>query len=298
MIRKWLELNFSVSRREYNGLVALAVLILLIRVVSTAISWWQHEQTTPVSAAELVMIRELESLPEPQSRFSPSKKNRQQHMASSQLFRFDPNTASVQDWQRLGLSAKQAAAIIRYREKGGVFRKKSDVARMYTIRPDLYTRLEPYIDIEEIEVKSGINQPVAKPVAPIIALHDADSAMLTTVRGLGPAFASRIIRYRDRLGGFYTLLQLKEVYGMDSMRLAQILPQLSLDAGRIKRIFINKINFDELKGHPYLRYKQISALIAYRNQHGPFKSGEDLKKVVILPPETIQKLEPYLNFND
>ncbi|PST82314.1 hypothetical protein C7T94_16145 [Pedobacter yulinensis] len=295
MIRKWLGLHFGMSRREYNGLVVLAVLITLVRLCSAAWSWWQSGKATGPTITELAAVRELQALPEARP-FALKPREKRSLRRTQRFFRFDPNKANQADWQELGLSEKQAAAILRYREKGGVFRRKADVARMYTIRPELYQKLEPYIDIQEVTA----NEPRfnAEKVSQIIIvpLHEADSAGLTSVRGLGPAFASRIVRYRDRLGGFYSLHQLAEVYGMDSLRLQQILPQLRLDPSKIRRIPVNQVTFDQLKGHPYLRYKQVSALIAYRDQHGPYKSTADLKKVVILPPETIRKLEPYLIF--
>ena len=126
-----------------------------------------------------------------------------------------------------------------------------------------------------------------------IDLNTADSLALDQVSGIGPAFASRILKYRERLGGFYVLEQLKEVYGVDSAHFAQWLPQLALNTAAIRKIDINTASFEELKRHPYLSYKQINALIQYRKQHGAYANLSDLKNIPLFTDEILRKLAPY-----
>lgn len=118
---------------------------------------------------------------------------------------------------------------------------------------------------------------------------------METVRGIGPAFASRIIKYRNRLGGFHSKDQLREVYGLDSIKYEQIKDQLRV-SGTIRKININTSTFNELKTHPYLNYKQINAIIQYRKQHGNYTDIDDLHQVSILNPEFLRKIAPYLSF--
>jgi competence ComEA-like helix-hairpin-helix protein len=98
------------------------------------------------------------------------------------------------------------------------------------------------------------------------------------------------------LGGFYTKEQLKEVYGLDSLKYSQIQDQVSIDAKLIQKIDLNTASFEQLKKHPYLTYKQMNAIIQYRQQHGYFQSIEDLNKVAILNKEIIRKIESYFTF--
>ena len=127
-----------------------------------------------------------------------------------------------------------------------------------------------------------------------IELNTADSLALDQVSGIGPAFASRILKYRERLGGFYAIEQLKEVYGVDSAHFAQWLPQLALNTAAIRKIDINTASFEELKRHPYLSYKQINALIQYRKQHGAYANLSDLKTIPLFTDEILRKLAPYI----
>jgi DNA uptake protein ComE-like DNA-binding protein len=95
------------------------------------------------------------------------------------------------------------------------------------------------------------------------------------------------------LGGFYSLEQLKEVYGVDSAHFAQWLPQLTLNTAVVRKIDVNTATFEELKRHPYLSYKQINALIQYRKQHGAYASLSDLKSIPLFTDEILRKLAPY-----
>ena len=137
--------------------------------------------------------------------------------------------------------------------------------------------------------------PKLKPGA-TVELNTADSAQLTTVHGIGPSFAMRIIRYRYRLGGYYNKEQLKEVYGIDASKYDEIKDQLTVNRGAITKININAISFASLRQLPYLDYKQASAIIEYRNQHGKYASMDDIKNVAIITPEIITKIEPYISF--
>ena len=130
----------------------------------------------------------------------------------------------------------------------------------------------------------------------IIEINTADSAKLTELHGIGPSFARRIIGYRQRLGGFYKKEQLKEVFGMDSMTYASLAPQVSVNVARIKKININTVTFDELSHFPYLSYKQMNAVIRFREEHGDYESINDIDNVAIIDKATLRKIKSYLKY--
>jgi len=130
----------------------------------------------------------------------------------------------------------------------------------------------------------------------VIELNNADSAKLTQLNGIGPSFAKRIVSYRTRLGGFVRKEQLKEVFGLDSEKYAGLQNQVSVDPLKINKIPINTIDFSGLSHFPYLTYKQMNAIIRFREQHGEYESIGDLKNIVIMDDITLQKIKPYLTF--
>jgi competence protein ComEA len=287
-MRKWFNLYFGFSKREFNGLLALVAVVVLVAFIPAV-----YEGLWPVNddlkAADRA-IRKLELVIDGKAAASGHR-----------LFRFDPNTLDVAGWQQLGLSAKQAAAILNYRNKGGRFYTAGDLKKMYTVGPALYARLFPYIYIKgTVDLPEKRKSPYAarsqqrKPV--MIALNTADTLALDSIKGIGPAFARRIVKYRQRLGGFYKKEQLLEVFGLDSLKFNEVKDYITVDTQAVLKININTAGFDELKAHPYLRYKQINAIIQFRKQHGKYSNIVDLKKVAILPLETIEKLAPYISF--
>jgi len=290
-------LNFS--KKELNGIFFLFLLILIILV-----SPWFYRKLSKRQVYDLEKFKlEVSNFKNSEIRVFKSKSKKE--AAKAAYFEFDPNSIGQKEWQRLGFSIKQIRVINNYVSKGGKFYKKEDLKKIYSISEAQYALVEPYIRIaasytpnkfvkdEKLAKSATSNNRI--PV-PLIELNSADSLSLLTVRGIGPAFASRIIRFRDRLGGFYTKEQLKEVYGIDSLKYSQIQDQFSIDAGLIQKINLNTADFDQFKKHPYLTYKQMNAIIQYRQQHGHFQSIEDLNKVAILNKEIIRKIEPYFTF--
>jgi competence ComEA-like helix-hairpin-helix protein len=127
-----------------------------------------------------------------------------------------------------------------------------------------------------------------------ISLNASDSMSWEQLPGIGPVLAARIIKYREKLGGFHSVSQLKEVYGITDSVYEKISPVIKTDQGTVKKIDLNNSSLEELKKHPYLRWQTASAIFRYREANGRFNSLEDLNKIWSLSPETILKIEPYL----
>ncbi|WP_181842362.1 ComEA family DNA-binding protein [Emticicia sp. BO119] len=231
---------------------------------------------------------------------------------SYKLFNFDPNTATVAQLEELGLPRFIAERIEKYRSKGGKFRKKEDLAKIYGLYPETYERLEPYISLPSLEDEST-NTPQAEIIAqPIVAekptviapkktetltrfdLNTADTTQLKLIRGIGSGYAKRIVKFRDILGGFANADQVRETYGLPTETADELLKYGFVD-GNIRKLKVNQLSLADLR-HPYLKFAQARAIIAYREQHGRFKTIDDLRQIKILDEATIQRIEPYLEF--
>jgi competence protein ComEA len=216
----------------------------------------------------------------------------------------------------LGLSERQAAAIHRYEAKGGRFRTKDDVARMHVVDPELFARWKPFILLpDSFERKAfahgarypehdnrdstTIRFPERSRSAPraVVEVNTADTNALIALRGIGPAFARGIVKFRDRLGGFHNLDQLAEVYILRDKPdvLADLKSRLLLDTLMVRRFPLNTVTADELGPHPYAGWKVAKALVAYRKQHGPFRTVADIKGCVLVTDSVYRKLAPYLS---
>ena len=301
-MKKWLSDRLDLSKREFNGLLVLLVLIVILKLIPRAYSRWFVPDVESEKEGERHVIVLSDSGIRHSKAFGIAEQ-RIRKTSGPNLFFFDPNTINIREWQQLGLSLNQAAAILKYRSKGGHFRNAEDLQKMYTISEFMYRKLLPYVRISQSEVDANVSSnpsfkylPKLERELKLVELNTADSAGLDEIRGVGPAFARRILRYRERLGGFYKKEQLLEVYGLDSLKYEEIKNQVEIDQGKLKRININTADREEFKNHPYIKYKQVNAVIEYRKQHGNYSNIADLNKVVILDVETIERMAAYLIF--
>ncbi|RZK79918.1 MAG: hypothetical protein EOO92_08505 [Pedobacter sp.] len=302
-MRKWLNNYFDFTKSELNGLLVL----IFLSAVAYAVPHLYQLNSEPETEDEQLIIKKLilnkgdgiGEEPEYDRLDFVARTETKTSRKESSLFSFDPNLIGVSEWKKLGLSEKQGSAIVKYVLKGGKFHKPSDLKKMYTVDEEFYNRVEPYISIlkeDVVERHPSKTEVHHKFTLKIVEINTADSVSLLEIKGIGPAFASRILRYRERLGGFYSKEQLKEVYGLDSIKYVEIADQVSVDGSSVKKININKAQIEDFKNHPYIRYKHVNGLIQYRKQHGNYTNIADLKKVLILSPEIISRLEPYLIF--
>jgi competence ComEA-like helix-hairpin-helix protein len=224
-----------------------------------------------------------------------------------ELFYFDPNTISASDWKRLGLRDKTIKTIENYLDKGGHFNNPENLQKIYGLRDDEYERLRPYIKIESSPSKPNDNfapskskdetQP-AKSYAgrySIIDINTADTSAFISLPGIGSKLAARIVTFREKLGGFYSIDQIGETYGLPDSTFQKIKQYLKLDNVSVKKININSATVDEMKAHPYIKYSLANPIVAYRNEHGSFSKVEDIKKVMAVTEEIYKKIEPYLS---
>lgn len=187
-------------------------------------------------------------------------------------FRFNPNTASVEELQRLGFSLKQAQSIDNYRNKGGRFRRKSDFAKSFVVSDSVFRRLEPYIDIPKLDINL------------------ADSAAFDTLPGIGGWFARQMIEYRERLGGYSYPEQLMEIRNFDREKFDKLSDLIFISPQTAVPYPLWTLPEDELKRHPYIG-SSAHGIVLFRNSQPKEKwSIMELERNRVLPPENAERL--------
>ncbi|GAB2575518.1 helix-hairpin-helix domain-containing protein [Spirosoma areae] len=327
---------FGFSHKESRGFLVLLFLTLLCLFIPFAyqlVASRKPDDTSPADQRKLdslVALMQAEEAKQPQFGNRTDKdKTTAERFSEPKLFTFDPNTVSVAGWQQLGLPRWLAERIDKYRSKGGQFRKKEDLLRIYDFPPDLYDQLEPYIALKEKgtgpsarfgnetgekpftsnrfatnkpyanDAKTGgrpaFSERPAKPVLQPFDINTADTAQLIALRGIGATLAGRIVKFRDALGGFVSTEQFRDIYGLDSIALDE-LQKFGRIQSTVRKIPVNTATADELDRHPFLSRRQAQIIVSYREQHGAYTSAESLKPIRILDTKTIEKIAPYLEF--
>ena len=128
----------------------------------------------------------------------------------------------------------------------------------------------------------------------LININLADSLEFRKLKGIGTVFSSRIVRYRNWLGGFYSQEQLLEVYGVDSVLFEKIAPHLKVSIDDVIKIKVNTCLQKDLSSHPYISYKLAKSIIKYREHHGAYKSINDLKQIPLIDEKLFRKIAYYL----
>lgn len=129
-----------------------------------------------------------------------------------------------------------------------------------------------------------------------IELNSADTSVLKQIPGIGSGYANRIVKYRNLLGGYALVTQLKEVWGMDDYLYDKIIPYIYL-AEKQERIKVNRSDFKQLNKHPYISYKQAQIIIDIRERKGNIESIEQLSLLEEFTGADITRLRAYLSFD-
>lgn len=226
---------------------------------------------------------------------------------------FDPNTVGLPQLLQLGINRKAANNLVKYRDKGGRFRQPEDLQKIYGIDEEDFHRLQAFIKISPStttplavrEAPEAANEEVADravptnysvPIPAKIDVNQSSAADWAALYGIGPILSQRIVKFRDKLGGFHRIEQVAETYGLPDSTFQRIRTQL-LISPITRPVAINKSSAKELQAHPYIQWQQANVLIAYRQEHGPYNELADLEKVRALSAEFIQRIAPYLLFN-
>ena len=216
--------------------------------------------------------------------------------STGSLFPFDPNTVSKNELVKLGLKERTAQTFVKFRSGGFVFKQKEDIQKIYGITPELYKRLEPFVIIN----KRGYTGTSANSTGSYgntntkkLELNNADSASLVELKGVGPGYAKRILKYRELLGGFVDIEQIREVYGMNEDLYKLIVTQCVVNSTFIKKLNINMVDFKTLNKHPYIDYELTKHIFSFK-KNTPI-SQTNLADV-IEDEQTLKKIEPYLEY--
>ena len=230
---------------------------------------------------------------------------------------FDPNVASVEELESLGVPAFLSRRIDNFRKAGGRFTIKSDLAKIYDFPDTLYQNLVPYISLpDKVERIVSVVEAKAKPVKSsnnrasfinsedrydnkpfMIDINSADSLDFQKLYGIGPSYSRRLVAFREALGGYHAVEQVRDLYGMTDSLYYQIKSFLTIsDTVTLKVIPINVATFQQLNAHPYISYELTKEILSAKSKYGKFKQLEDLKRLTLLDSLSIAKLGPYLKF--
>ena len=283
---------------------AVIVLVLVI-VVSVVVFPFLSERHDTASRKE----------PFTHSKFSGRSESSDysEQSAPPSLRPFDPNTASEQQLQSLGLSQRHVRNIMKYRSRGGRFRKKEDFARLYGLTLKQYRQLEPYITIQPEVMAADVikgsrnNKNISQKDSSLFTHHSslkklrhgetvdintADTALLKRIPGIGSYFAMRIVELRQRRQMFSSPQELLAIRNFPESALAYMTASQNFP-----EIYVNLWSQKQLAAHPLLNYAQAREIITLRRTAGTITVTSDLAALPSLDVRTMERITPFLRFD-
>ncbi|MDQ2770149.1 MAG: helix-hairpin-helix domain-containing protein [Bacteroidota bacterium] len=330
---RWLRRSFGYSRAEARGVAGLLLLMLgfivapmLLRPelpvylpaadqrgLDAMVAQLREHRASDQGFASRYPKHEYPKFERRGSRFPP--------VVRVHLAPFNPNALSAEGWEARGVPHFVAARMVKYGAAAGGFKAKAQVKKMYGLEDSVYQRLAPFMQLPDEAPKreyagnrpgpdgkfppfaNGETAPGKFPRKPRnlqpFDLNRADTTQLMQIRGIGAGRAKWVVRYRNQLGGYLREDQLDEVFVLrDAPDLRDSLKKYTFVAPGFapQGVNVNTASFDEMYLHPYIGKPRARLIVAYRQQHGPFHSIEELKKIPVLKPEDVEKLRPYLRF--
>ena len=291
---------FTLNRRERNGMITMATLVVILLCVKYFIVYQHKTETNPVivvaldDAAAKLAQQTKEADKDEYTNTSANKKN--------SLFYFNPNTINYEQAVTLGFPEKTAHTLINYRNKGGKFCKAGDLKKLYGLKETLFEKLKPFIALEKNNTPDNKYTPNEKKAAfakketqnITIEINSADSTQWMQLKGIGHGRAKMILKYRSMLGGFYNIEQLKEVYYFTDSLYQSIKANLTVNPALIQKLKVNTVDFKTMVHHPYIKYEGTKCIFALKRNKKI--TADDLKNSSCFSREQLEKALVYLDF--
>jgi DNA uptake protein ComE-like DNA-binding protein len=316
---------FIFSKRERRGVIALAILIAFIWLLSFFLKAIIPEETWHISQVknDLLLLRQMQTeylhlQEKKKTKFPKKEKQIKKNDALAFQSVVDPNSMTFKDWMRLGLNYQETCTVMNYKRKAGGFSEAYDVKKIKNLPEEKINKILPYLKVSHLNTVSetkgtetfnqqnkaetkvneleNFTKRKEKKSPEIFELNSCNARALRQIECLDSLSAQRILKKRKALGGFTTLNQLHEIDSLSENCLDVIKKYAIADTQMIRKIDINRVTIKDLGRHPYIGYNMASALVNFRDKHGKFRNPDDLKKCMIMTKERIEKIKPYLIF--
>ena len=285
---------FVISKRSKRGLLVLILASLGLIFFPRVYMFFQKEEALVINSEQIAEFERTHRNFEKRNYSNYYSKKKKYKAPDS---KFNPNTYTLSDWKNLGLSEKQSLVVLKFTSRG--IYSEQDLKRIFVI-PDILFELIRDSVIYPERFQNSPNQESLKKQAKqitLINLNTADTTEFMKIYGVGAFYAKQIIRFREKLGGFFKKEQLLEVWKMTPEAYEKIKDHVFISEKDVKRININSVTIEELKVHPYLKWNQANSIVKMRMQRNGFKNIEEIKESVLIDSETYEKLFPYLSLH-
>ncbi|OQD41668.1 hypothetical protein BUL40_14955 [Croceivirga radicis] len=284
--------RFGLNKQEQSGIFIVFLLLAIYFITRFSLSYMDKP-----TDSEIQLDVEAQSFVDSLVQVNSAK-------ASYQFKPFNPNFISDYKGYQLGMSTSQIDALLLYRSSGKYVNTAEEFQKVTGVSDSVLQLMEPYFKFPDWVAKG--KKPQSQRIGVIkadkekrlkqIDINSATAADFQMISGIGEKLSARIVKFRDRLGGFLTEKQLVDVYGLDH-QIAKKAMQVFVvkNQPKIIKININQATAEELKNLVYINWNLANAIVAHRELNGAFTSIQDLDKVAGFPTEKLHRIALYLS---
>ncbi|MFT6334664.1 MAG: DNA uptake protein ComE-like DNA-binding protein [Halioglobus sp.] len=315
--------NTYLNRDERSKLIILLSVFILLCIIKFYVVVFYQPTSIPVDkhildSVEMVSLKKKENY-YAKKEFDGSKtsdtkwkkpKLKSKKPKSFTNFRFDPNKISKDSLKLLGFSRYAMNSLLKYRSKGGVIRSLDQMSKINGLDKTTLDRLTPFVVLPEYRKKQyasktsflnskdstqlTIKKKKYKRKEPkVFDINTGDTTDFMNLHGIGRVYSKRIISFRKSLGGFFTIQQVGDVWGIEDSLFQTIKPYLSVSPGQILKRNINHMDKDSLNKHPYINWQKSKTILAYKSAHGDYQHMDDFYKLHLLEDDFVDTLKLY-----
>lgn len=286
-----LKSHFIFSKSQQNGIVLLVVIIVVFQLIYFFVDFNTENELTPVDSKRLTHFqKQIDSL-----------KDVQRLKDTLRIYPFNPNMITDYKGYTLGLSVEEIDRLLKFRSENRWVNSAKEFQAVTLVSDTLLSKIAPYFRFPEWVQKSNQKKNSIKDNSIKWGATNREDLNLVTqedlikLKGIGEVLASRIIKYRFKLGGFVSEIQLKDIYGLNFEARNEILKQYSIQTKPQVLLFnINKASVLEIASVPYLDYELAREIVDYRSLHERISTFEELAKIKDFPSEKIDRIALYL----
>ena len=298
MSLKTIQTYFKFSKEQRTGIFFLFLIIVVLQLVCFFVDFSSVSKEYPEKQKWLSLQSEMDSL-------KMDAKN-----SKPKIYLFNPNFISDYKGYKLGMSVQEIDRLLAFRKENKYVNSAKEFQNVTKVSDSLLNVMAPYFKFPDWvnnkkqntkfkEYTSYQNQAFAKKEKIIfIDINEATKEDLVKIYGIGDAISIRILKQKELLGGFVSMEQMKEVWGLSPEVIENLNTHFKvLVLPRFKKIEINNASLKELSQFHYFRYSLAKEIVTYRSMNGNIKNIEDLTKIKGFPVDKANLIGLYLDFN-
>jgi DNA uptake protein ComE-like DNA-binding protein len=215
------------------------------------------------------------------------------------IYPFNPNFISDYKGSKLGMSVAEIDRLLNFRKTNQYVNSSSEFQKVTQVSDSLLNAISPYFKFPDwVNNRKANNfKSFQKKIDKIVVLdiNLATKEDLIKIYGIGPALSDRILKQKELFGGFVSMKQMNDIWGLSPEVIESLNQNFKVVAlPKIKKIDINNASIKELQLFPYFKYALAKAIVTYRSMNGDFKIFEDLIKINGFPSEKLDIIRLYL----